>query len=853
MKPEGTEAVSPGHGVEARGRLLVWSMTSAMAAGAAAIFATTVSELHALDGPVRVPWYVLLAACVIVELHLVDLYFRGETHSFSVAEIAIVIGLFFAAPATLVLVQLVGNVIAMLWQRVALVKLFFNLAQIALGSTLAIVVFHAIHSAEDPIGPQAWLAAGTATLVSAVVTQVAIGAAVQLSQGRVPLLALVESAAFGLLGAVANTALGLVAVVTITHDTTAGALLVAPIIVVFVAYRAYVSEHSKSEGLQFLYGASQVLNKAPGLEAGLLALLDFTRDTLHAELAEIVVCSDADCETAFVTSVGPRDERSAMTAVPCAEIASRFVLLDDHPHGLVVSGKQCAALPVREGFAIGSAMLVPLGGEGGLRGSVLVANEPQSARVFGKDELRLFETFAGHLATTLEKSQLSSSLAQLRALKNELAHQAYHDSLTGLANRMLFRERVQEALEVAASEGSGVGVLFIDLDDFKTVNDTMGHHAGDELLTVVAQRIAGCVGPDDTPARLGGDEFAVLLRGATHEAAIRKVAERILVALGDPIVIDGQPVIAHASIGIATHASAENAAQLMQNADVAMYTAKRNGKGRCDVYEPTLSLSVARRHQVKIGLERALLRNELLLHYQPVVDVATGQIVATEALLRWRDPVRGLLGATEFIGIAEETGLIIPIGRFVIRESFRQAKIWEEVSPDLQMFVNISARQLGDPHLVTDIETALSESGVDPQRVVLEVTETAMMHDIEGAKLVLHALKRLGVRLGIDDFGTGYSSLSYIRQLPIDVLKIAKPIVDAVDETPEDAAFVHGIVQLGHIVGLHVVAEGVERVEQSAQLVDMGCDSAQGHYYGRSLDPASVDRLLAGAHEHTAV
>jgi diguanylate cyclase (GGDEF)-like protein len=492
-------------------------------------------------------------------------------------------------------------------------------------------------------------------------------------------------------------------------------------------------------------------------------------------------------------------------------------------------------------------MLAPLAGEDVMRGLVLAANAKGNVHTFKRDELSLFETFASHLGVTLEKSQLNSSLAQLRALKNELAHQAYHDSLTGLANRVLFRERVTAGLENVAANGSGLAVLFIDLDDFKTVNDTMGHAAGDTLLRVIGERITSCIGVEDTAARLGGDEFAVLLTNATNDADVRVVADRILLALGDPVDIEGQPVVAHASIGVATHASANDADALMQNADVAMYTAKRNGKGRCDVFEPALSMSVANRHQVKMGLERAVGTDEFVLHFQPVVNIVTGEIVATEALLRWRDPARGLLPPAEFIAIAEETGLIVPIGRFVLREACRQAKEWEPLAPDVRMFVNLSARQLLDPSLLEDVQRALHDANLDPSRLVLEVTETAMMQDIEYAQTTLTALKAIGVGLGVDDFGTGYSSLSYLRQLPIDVLKIAKPFIDAVDETPEDAEFVRGIVQIGHVVGLHVVAEGVERVEQSARLIEMGCDSAQGYYYARSLEPAAIVALLRRA------
>jgi diguanylate cyclase (GGDEF)-like protein len=408
----------------------------------------------------------------------------------------------------------------------------------------------------------------------------------------------------------------------------------------------------------------------------------------------------------------------------------------------------------------------------------------------------------------------------------------------------MLRDLVDAALADAARDANNVAVLFIDLDDFKTVNDTMGHAAGDALLEEVANRISSSVGEFGTAARLGGDEFAVLLPVVGNDSEVRAVADRILVALGDPVSVDGQSVVAQASIGIASHVGAADAAQLMQHADVAMYTAKRNGKGRFDEFEPTMSLTVARRHQLKVGLERAIADGEFTLHYQPVISAGTASISGVEALLRWKDPNKGLMSPSEFVGVAEETGMIVPIGRFVLREACRQAAEWAPLVPDLCMFVNLSTRQLADPDIVEDVCNALEDAGLSPEQIVLEVTETAMMRDIDEAKATLRALKQLGVSIAIDDFGTGYSSLSYLRELPIDVLKIAKSIIDAMCESKQDAAFVKGIIELGHVVGLQVVAEGVEQLEQYGHLVDMGCDFIQGYYYAPSMEPAEITDVL---------
>jgi diguanylate cyclase (GGDEF)-like protein len=625
------------------------------------------------------------------------------------------------------------------------------------------------------------------------------------------------------------------------------ALLAGPVAVVLLAYRSFLSESSKSRGLEFLYSASGLITGAEDFEAGLLDLLDFSRETFHAEIAEVVLLSD-DGAAAYRTSFGPGDSSRALEAVDPAVVREILALTMTRNGAALYRPESGDPLRARAGIEIGSVLVAQLRDELGVLGALFVARDRDAVvEVFTKEEFRLFQTFANHLGTTIEKSRLSTSLAQLRALEQKLAHQAYHDALTGLANRVLFHDRINDAL-ARADEGAGmVSVLFIDLDDFKTVNDTMGHAAGDALLTAIASRIAACVGPDALAARLGGDEFAVLLPNVTHEIEARAAADRVLVALGDPVVIDGEAIVTHASIGIASHVGAKDADELMKHADVAMYTAKRNGKGRFDEFQPTMSLTVARRHQVRVGLQRAISQGEFVVHYQPVLDTTTGGIIGTEALVRWKDPARGLTPPVEFVGVAEETGLIVPIGRYVLREACRQGAKWSVATPGLRVFVNLSPRQLTDPDLVGDVQEALTVSGLAQEQLFLEVTETAMMQDIDEAKRALDALKRVGVGLAIDDFGTGFSSLSRLRVLPIDVLKIAKPIIDAICESPSDEAFVKSIVALGHVIGLEVIAEGVEQVEQYARLVAMGCDYVQGFYYAPSMEAAQTERTILGA------
>jgi diguanylate cyclase (GGDEF)-like protein len=822
-------------------RTCVGLLALAMAALSVLLFVAVIGRHHgAFDPSLHVSWLVLAVAFVLAESCALHLQFRGNTQTFTPDETLIVIALFALAPAGMVCAYALGGFIALgLIRRIKPFKLVFNLSQWSLSSLVAIAVFRALATAADPLSVHNWFAALAATLAAALVSIGAITIAITVLEGWPGATQVGRHFVFAMLGTSVNAVLGLGAVILLAESALNLLLLVGPVVIVLIAYRAYLSESSKSRSLEFLYSASGLLTGAQEFEDGLLALLDFSRETFHAEVAEVMLIGDAP-NVAYRTTFGPGDQSKALDAADVDLVRPIIELAGTTERALLLRPGVGHPLAVRDGVEIASVLLATLGDDEGVRGVILLARERGAVvDTFSKEECRLFETFANHLGATIERSRLSTSLAQLQALERKLAHQAYHDSLTGLANRALFHERVDAALERAVDGDHHVTVLFIDLDDFKTVNDTLGHAAGDALLTEVAGRIASCLDDEATAARLGGDEFAVLLPSVTHELEAREVADRILVALGDPITVEGEPIVTHASIGIASHVGATDAAELMKHADVAMYTAKRNGKGRFDEFQPNMSLTVARRHQVRVGLERAISRGEFIVHYQPVIDTTTGGVIGTEALVRWKDPARGLTPPSEFVGVAEETGLIVPIGRYVLREACRQAAAWSALAPGLRVFVNLSARQLSDPDLVDDVRSALLAAQLDASQLYLEVTETAMMQNIEEAQVKMAQLKALGVGIAIDDFGTGFSSLSYLRQLPIDVLKIAKPIVDAICESKADEAFVKTIVELGHVVGLEVVAEGVEDVEQYARLVDIGCDFVQGFYYAPSMN--SVD------------
>jgi diguanylate cyclase (GGDEF)-like protein len=485
------------------------------------------------------------------------------------------------------------------------------------------------------------------------------------------------------------------------------------------------------------------------------------------------------------------------------------------------------------------AIVAALHGADGVLGLVAVGNRSGDVATFTKDDRKLFETFASHAGVLLENDRV----------KEQLRHQAFHDALTGLPNRVLFAEQVRGALGRAASAGLTAVVLFVDLDDFKTINDTMGHGAGDQVLVAVAERIRASVRPTDVAARLGGDEFAILLD--VHErSGAELVAGRILDALRAPFVVEGREVPLHASIGIADAGEADNAEELMRNADVAMYSAKTNDKGGHAWYEPEMHVRIRRRQELAGSLEHAIERGEIDVHYQPIVALASSGVVAVEALARWHHPVRGLLPPDTFIPLAEETGLMPEIGAEVLRRACEQLRTWSSVDrahEDLAVAVNLSLSELRNPDLVAGVERVLAETGLAPERLILEITETIAMENPPATIGTLTELRRLGVRLALDDFGTGYSSLSHLRDFPIDILKIAKPFVDRIARDGGDGTFVDAILRLADALDLDVVAEGIERRDQVDALRRVSCGLGQGFYFSRPVDAVEMGARLVRA------
>ncbi|MEY2431471.1 MAG: hypothetical protein QOC92_1196 [Acidimicrobiaceae bacterium] len=438
---------------------------------------------------------------------------------------------------------------------------------------------------------------------------------------------------------------------------------------------------------------------------------------------------------------------------------------------------------------------------------------------------------------------------QLASVTLEVEVRASTDSLTGLANRGAFRSELEATITGGDQRQEPVAVLFVDLDDFKDVNDRLGHAAGDELLVAVARRLQRAVRPGDVVSRLGGDEFAVLLAGVSDIATSQMVAERIVAAMAEPIELLGEPVRIGASVGLAESRNDSDPDSLMVEADVAMYTAKGLGKNRAERYDVTLHETVIEHQALKADLSAAASRDELVVDYQPIVDLTTGRVEALEALVRWQHPTRGLLPPSAFIAIAEDTGAIVSIGSWVLETAARQLANWQRRYrlPGLSLSVNVSMRQLDEPNFVEHVRTVLARTGMDPAHLVVEITETVLAGPSGRAAPALHALRQLGVRVALDDFGTGYSSIGYLHSLPVDVLKIDRSFVSGERANTRDDVLLATIVGLGQRLGLDVIPEGIEQPGQLALLRTLGCQTGQGFLLSRPLSAAGIEALLHGS------
>ncbi len=580
-------------------------------------------------------------------------------------------------------------------------------------------------------------------------------------------------------------------------------------------------------------------------ELGRIALVAADVGELGERLAE-VVAQRLDADACTITEVNGMELHSLAVfgEAPGRAQGERWTMRARSLAGLVfatdgplviedLAESEIDASPQLLGSGMRSAMGVSVEGRDGPAGMVAVFS--RSLRAWSGDESAFLHVVANVMGSAIERG----------AREEAAVHRSLHDALTGLPNRELFTDRLTLTLARARRGGPPPAVLIADLDQFKLINDSLGHHAGDELLRAVAPRLASAVRDTDTVARFGGDEFVVLCDGVGSETLALELAQRLADVLDEPIVMTGGPVYVSASFGVAYAHAGSNAEDLVRDADAALYRAKARGRGRCELFDAPMRAQAMARLEIETGLRVALGTTQLEMHYQPVVDLASGETLALEALMRWRHPVRGSVSPGEFIPVAEETGLIVPLGRWALHEACGQAALLGPDGPPVS--VNLSARQLAHPSVVGDVAAALEGSGLPAARLWLELTETALFEEADAPLPVLHELKALGVQLVLDDFGTGYSSLAYLQRFPLDALKIDRAFVAEMTQDPRAAALVEAITTMARSLGLTVVPEGIETEAQREALIALGCRYGQGYLFGRPQPPSAYRASAAAA------
>ena len=776
----------------------------------------------------EVPWWLLAVAFTATEIYVVHLQSRRQGQTISLSEIPLVVGLFLAPPLALITGMLVGTLVAMAGHRRSpIFKIAFNLALHLAETALAVTVFLAVAEFLGGSQPATWLAAAAAAFAAGTLSHASVSLVVAAYEGGLDARRILRAAVRGQAASPMAVTLALIGVSTMTASPVTAWLLALFAGLLLVAYRTYGALADRHLNLERLYRFSQAVSTSPEADEVMSGLLGEARDMLRAERASAAfVTSDGGIIARVGLRASGRLTRSEDPPTPDDAWVLRQVVTDGTPLLMARGTRDPEARRWLAAYDMRDAVVVPLRGKAGIVGALVVADRLGDLRTFEKDDVLLLETVANQASVALRNGEL---VGQLR-------HEALHDALTGLPNREHLRRRLSEALDdVVAGRSAGAAVMILDLDDFKEVNETLGHQEGDLLLTEVGARLVTAVGKAGTVARLGGDEFAVLLPDAADEARVLRIGRRILQVLEQPIALDGLEIEVTGSLGIAlapTHADDPSA--LLKQADMAMYDAKTSTRG-LRLYEPELDSDHPRRITLVSELRSALQTGAIEVHVQPVLRMRTGTVTCTEALARWSHPELGAVAPDYFIPIAERSGLIGPLTSRMLDGALAACAEWRAAGRDLGVAVNLSARSLLNADLVDEVERLLRRHEVPADRLTLEVTESSVMADPPRAVALLHQLRDLGVRLSVDDFGTGYSSLSYLKRLPVHEVKIDRSFVTGLREQGEDMVIVRAIVDLGHHLGLEVVAEGVEDQATWDLLSSMGCDLVQGWHLARPM------------------
>jgi len=782
----------------------------------------TTLQLNPPDAPqdLRIPWWLLALMFAATEIWVFHIQVGREAQSISISEIPLVLALFYSLPEDLLVARVVGPALVMLLHRKqTMLKSGVNIALVFTDTAVALTIFAAVGGGSTADGPREWAGAVLAAAAAMAVDLFVLQLIIRWYDGASPLAGW-RSTTLGVGIAAASALLGLVPVLTLRLGALAAIPLLAAGTVLMLGYRAYASLAERHNSLERLFHFSRELSVAPESEDVLPSILHQARELLRGEAAEVLRFGDGQVSLC-------RFDGSRVEELDDLDAVGTGLLV----RGLLAPGEAVLLRPddafgaaYLESRAATEAVLAPLRYDGQTVGALAVHDRLGEVRGFSNGDVQLLQTIANHASVALHNEML---IGRLR-------HDALHDALTGLPNRAQLAAEASAALAHARTTRGLVAIMIIDLNGFKAVNDTLGHHVGDDLIREVARRFAESAPKGVTVARLGGDEFAVLMRPSSTGEPVR-VARLLLDALEEPFAMGQERLHLSGAAGIAmAPAHGSTVSDLLKRADIAMYAAK-NGPDASVTYRPDIDVHDPSLLSLMGELRQAINDGDVDIEVEPVVDLVTGELVSAEALVRWHHPVRGTLRPNLFLPLAERNGLIVPLTELVLDRAVAACAKWRQQGLEIGISVNLSARSLLDNALPAAVARVLSQYALPSQLLTLEITESIVLSDADRALSLLADLRQLGVKLSLDDFGTGYSSLTHLSELPIQQLKIDRSFVSQIHDRSRDAAIVKAVAELARHLDIEVVAEGIETPETAALLRDLGCANGQGHHFAQSM------------------
>jgi len=838
----------------------IWLLIAVLALASAVCWRQDLMSVHiSAHLSHDLPWWGFALAFVATDLARFRFEFKEQGHDLDLFELALVPALVFCAPPWLLVARLIGSAVSLgVVRRLPPIKLLFNMTQYCLRVGVAVLLAHQLGlGVHGPARPWGWIAILVACAGSELLARTSLVTVVWLAAGRPSAREIVELALAGPVLILATSTLGIIcALVLWANPWDIWMLLVIGGIAAAV-HRIHHQLRRRYANLRILSRFTRDVGDAGTGTALVATVLDQARDILNSEWAELILRQGTEISRTRSGSDGvrevcePSDERSAWLlelGAPTRIAREAPTAAGARMWGALSSKKSAPVAPSYGG--VGDALVSPLGGHEGLPEAVMVIGHRLGDEAhFDDEDLELASTLAGAAGLALRNGRLVDALRS-QAEANEF--QARHDPLTELANRAMFLDETEKSLSNRSPDHL-LAVMLVDLDNFKDVNDTLGHHFGDRLLCRVAERLVEAVGSEGIVSRLGGDEFAIMIPSMRHVDRVEAIQAGIHACLGRPFLLEELSVQVRASVGVALAPQhAQDASGLLKSADVAMYMAKARRSGT-QMYEAEADQHSRRRLALAVELSDALATGQFELHYQPQADFRSGNIVAVEALVRWNHPRYGMIAPDEFIGLAEQSGAIAELTRWVMRRALADMAAWREIGHAMQVSINVSPRNLLDAHLTDDLARLYEEYEVDPGNVTLEITESGVVADPEQAALILGRLALGGTRISIDDFGTGHSSLARLTHLPVSEIKIDRSFVDRMTTDSRDRAIVEATIQLSRTLGLSVVAEGIEDPFTWKVLSELGCDLAQGYYLAKPLRLPDLMGFLAKRGEETAM